>query len=56
MRCLEIRNNIPLTDLAEKDFKHSVPWIKNVEQLKEWILIRYHSLYEEKQPEELFKL
>jgi len=40
--CVEVRNNVPYDELTPTDFDHSFAHIRNVDDLKRYIVERYH--------------
>jgi len=43
--CMEVQQRVPITEVGQRYFDQSLPHIKNPEQLRQVLLIRYRSMF-----------
>lgn len=51
--CLEVQQRVPITEVGLRYFDQSLPHIKNPEQLRQVLLIRYRSMFPSLTDEEI---
>ena len=51
--CLEVVQGVPLNDLAQEAFLHSLPTIRTVAELRHILVARYHALFPSLSPDEI---